>query len=124
MTSQTRLIAMVGGVAVVAAALWFTMVRDRTDLGGWPPSQRAEFMHSCVEECRKSPGVTEYKYPLCDRACTCGADEGEKIMTVQELGLTAQAIASGSASTEQLAKMDRVKAAGMRCAMGSAPDKK
>lgn len=127
MTPQTRLIAVAGGVAVVAAAaiaLWFTMASDRTKLGGWPPSERAEFMRSCVEECRKSPGVTEDKYPLCDRACTCGADEGEKIMTSQELGQTAQAISSGSASAAQLAKMERVKAAGMRCVMGSAPDKK
>ena len=125
MTSRTRLIAALaaGAVLLVGIGIWLVMTGDRTD-GTWPPSERAAFMRSCVEECRKSPGVTEDKYPLCDRACTCSADEGEKIMTVRELGATAQAISSGSASAEQIAKMDRVKAAGMSCAMQAAPEKK
>ena len=126
MTPRSRLIAaLLGGVALlIAVAVWLVMPGDRKDETSWPPAERAAFMRSCVEECRKSPGVTEDKYPLCDRACTCGADEGEKIMTVQELGLTAQAIAGGGASAEQIAKMERVKAAGMRCAIDSASDKK
>ncbi len=127
MKPQTRLIAVVGSVAVVAAAaiaLWFTMASDRTALGIWPPAERAAFMRSCIEECRKSPGVTEDKYPLCDRACACSADEGEKVMTVQELAATAEAISKGAASADQSAKMDRVKAAGLSCAMQAAQEKK
>ena len=70
MTSQTRLIAaLVAGAAVlIAVGLWLTMAGDRTDGKGWPQSERAAFMRSCLEECGKSPGVTEDKYPLCDRA--------------------------------------------------------
>ncbi len=127
MTSRTRLaVLLLGGAAVlIAVALWFVMSGDRQQAGaGWPPSERAAFMRSCIEECRNSPGVTADKYPLCDTACTCGADEGEKAMSVQELTATARAISSGSASAEQTAKMDRVKAAGMRCVMGSPPAQK
>jgi hypothetical protein len=45
-------------------------------------------------------------------------------MSVRELASTAQSISSGSASAEQTAKMERVKAAGMRCAMQAAQEKK
>ena len=126
MTQRSRLIAALaaGASLLVAIGVWLVMAGDRKDGTSWPASERAAFMRSCVEECRKSPGVTEDKYPLCDRACACSADEGEKVMSVQELGLTAQSISSGSASAEQTAKMERVKAAGMRCAMQAAPEKK
>jgi|SRR5471030_5744 hypothetical protein len=127
MTPRTRLIAaLLGGAAIlIAVAVWLVMPSDRKDGGtSWPPSERAAFMRSCIEECRKSPGVTEDKYPLCDRACACSADEGEKVMSVQELGLTALSISSGSASAEQTAKMERVKAAGLSCAMRAAQEKK
>jgi hypothetical protein len=112
-----------GAVLLIAAAVWLVMPGDRKDGGtSWPPSERAAFLRSCVEECRKSPGVTEDKYPLCDRACACSADEGEKVMSVQELMSTAQSISSGSGSAEQTAKMDRVKAAGMSCVMQAVPE--
>ena len=127
MTRRSQLIAALtaGASLLVAIGVWLVMAGDRKDGGtSWPPSERAAFMRSCVEECRKSPGVTEDKYPLCDRACACSADEGEKVMSVQELGRTAQSISGGSASAEQIAKMERVKAAGMRCAMQAAPETK
>ena len=127
MTPRTRSIAALlgGAVLLIAVTVWLVLPSDRKDGGtSWPPSERAAFMRSCVEECRKSPGVTEDKYPLCDRACTCSADEGEKVMSVQELWSTATSISSGSASVEQTAKMERVKAAGMRCVMQAAPEKK
>src|SRR5258708_5177894 len=101
MTPRTSLIAALlgGAVLLIAAAVWLVMPGDRKDGGtSWPPSERAAFLRSCVEECRKSPGVTEDKYPLCDRTCACSADEGEKVMSVQELRSTAQSISSGSAS--------------------------
>lgn len=118
MTPRTGLIAaLLGGVAllVAVAAWWFVAADHRKDGESWSSSDRADFIRSCVEECRKSPGVTEDKYPLCDRACACGADEGERIMTAKELAAVAQAITSGKATPEQSAKMDSVKAAGMRC---------
>ena len=126
MTQRSRLIAaLLGGAAIlIAVAVWLVMASDRKDGTSWPPSDRAAFMRSCVEECRKSPGVTEDKYPLCDRACACSADEAEKSMSVQELGSTAQAISGGSASAEQLAKMEKMKAAGLSCAMQAAQEKK
>jgi hypothetical protein len=127
MTPQTRLIAIVGGVAFVVAAavaFWFTMTGPRADGKGWPAEERAAFMRNCVEQCRMSPGMTEAQYPICDTACTCAANEGEKNFTVAELAEAAQAVTSGNASPEQTAKMDRLKAAGMNCAAGNPPDKK
>jgi hypothetical protein len=123
MTSQTRLFAgLLAGAAVLAMVVaWLVTAGNRSEATGWPPSERAAFMRNCVEQCRKSPGVTEEKYPLCDRACTCSADEGEKIMTASELEGIAQAISKGIASVEQTAKMNRLKAAGMSCAAASSP---
>lgn len=126
MSRQTRLIAaLLGGLAIaIVAAAWFVFAGSHGDGTSWPPGERAAFMRSCVEKCRAAPGVTESHYPLCDSACTCAADEGEKIMTVQELAAAAQAITSGKASAEQTAKMDRLKAAGMRCSRPTNPAKK
>jgi hypothetical protein len=124
--TRTQLISslVAGAALLVVLGVWLVMAGGGKDGGAWPPSERAAFIRSCVEECRKSPGVTADKYPLCDRACACSADEGERIMTAQELGKTATSISNGTASPEQLAKMDRVKAAGMHCVTGAAPDKK
>jgi hypothetical protein len=122
MTPRTRLtVLLLGGAAVlIAIVVWFVMARDQPQAGaGWPPSERAAFMRSCVEQCRTSPGVTADKYPLCDTACTCAADEGEKTMGVRELTAAAQAINDRSATPEQTARMDRLKAAGMRCIAGT-----
>jgi hypothetical protein len=127
MTPQTRLIAIVGGAAFVVAAavaFWFTMAANRADGKGWPTEERAAFMRNCVEQCRMTPGMTEARYPVCDTACTCAANEGEKNFTVEELAAAAQATISGNASPEQTAKMNRLKAAGMSCAAGNPPDKK
>ncbi len=126
MSRQTRFIAaFLAGLAILAlVAVWFVMGRGQPPAAGWPPSERAAFMRSCLEQCRTSPGVTEDRYPLCQSACTCAADEGEKTMTVQELASAAQAISSGKASAEQTAMMDRLKAAGMRCSTGTAPAQK
>lgn len=124
-----RVIAIAGGVAFVAAAavaFWLTMAGNHsgTTTAGWPPAERAAFMRNCVEQCRAAPGVTADKYSICDRACTCAADEGEKTMTVQDLGRAAQAITDNNASAEQTAMMDRLKAAGARCAAGTPPPQK
>jgi hypothetical protein len=127
MTPRTGLIAaLLGGVAllVAVAGWWFIAAGHSNDGASWSSSDRAGFIRSCIEECRKSPGVTEDKYPLCDRACTCGADEGEKIMTAGELAAVAQALASGKATAEQSAKMDRIKAAGMSCVTTPPPAQK
>ena len=126
MTPRTRLIAILlgGSALLIMIAVWLVMSGDRTDGTSWPPSDRAAFMRSCIEKCRASPGVTEARYPLCDSACACAADEGEKVMSASELASAAQAITSGNASAEQTAKMERLKAAGLTCAMRTAQDKK
>jgi hypothetical protein len=121
MTSRTRTIVVAAGIAFVVAAIvayLVTMNGNRSDRTGWPPAERAAFMRNCVEQCRNSPGVTADKYPICDKACTCAADEGEKTMTVDDLAAAAQAISSGKASPKQTAMMDGLKAAGARCAAG------
>jgi hypothetical protein len=125
MTPRTRLIAaLLGGAAVLAAAAWLVIAGDRNEGTSWAASDRTAFMTSCVEQCRKAPGVTEAQYPRCDTACACAADEGEKTMTARELGSAALAISSGTASDEQKKKMDRVTAAGLSCVSAAAPARK
>jgi hypothetical protein len=125
MAPRTRLIALLlGGAAIlVLAVLWFAIAAEHKEGTSWSASERADFMRSCVEQCRASAGMTQDRYPLCDSACSCAADEGERTTTVQELAVAVQAITSGKASTEQTAMMDRLKAAGLRCATGTAPAK-
>ena len=126
MSRQTRFIAaLLGGLVILAlAVVWFVVAGHHKEGTSWPPSERAAFMRSCLEQCRTSPGVTEDRYPLCQSACSCAADEGEKTMTVEELASAAQAISSGKASAEQTAMVDRLKAAGRRCSTGTAPAQK
>ena len=126
-----RLLAIAGGGAVVVAAavaFWLTMSGNmagtRTGPAEWPPAERAAFMRSCQQECQNSPGVTPEKYPLCERACTCAADEAEKTMNMAQLSDAAQAVGSGKASPEQTALLERLKSAGARCAAGSPPIQK
>jgi hypothetical protein len=85
----------------------------------WSEGQRAAFIDACVRSCRASPGVTPDRYPLCDQACKCGADEGEKIVTGQELVEIYKTMQSGKPTKEQNDKFERMKAAGIACAAQS-----
>lgn len=127
MSRQTRLIAAVlGGAAVLALVVaWLMIGGGHGDKTSWSSSQRKSFMTSCVKECRATPGVTPDRYPICDVACTCAADEGEKIMTADELDTADQAVHAGTASPGQKEKMNRLAEAGRRCVTGAAtPAKK
>lgn len=126
MSRQTRFIAaLLGGLAVlVLVAVWLMRTDGPNGSTSWPPAARTSFIASCVEKCRAAPGVTEARYPLCDSACACAADESEKIMTGDELGAAALAMNAGTASAEQKDKMNHIKAAGMACATRTTQDKK
>ena len=117
MSGGTRLLAIiVGAVVVIAAIAGVAIYLQRgqetgppgplVTPGGWPASERAAFINSCVDKCRAAPGVTPERYPMCDRACKCAADEAEKTMTVEEMASAAQAISSGKASAAQAATME------------------
>jgi hypothetical protein len=128
MSGQTRLLAIFAGVAVLAliAGVAITLQRGQdaqpsAEPGRWPASDRAAFIDSCVKSCRAAPGVTPDRHPLCDQACTCGADEAEKIVTGQELVEIYNAVQSGKATKEQNDKLERMKAAGVACAAQGAP---
>ena len=71
-----------------------------------------------------APAVTPDRYPVCDRACACGADEAQKTMTARELDAAAQAMATNTASAEQKAAMDRLQKAGLRCVTDKLPAQK
>jgi hypothetical protein len=123
MSERTRLLAAIfGGLAIIAviAGVAITATTQRgqdTQLPGrWPAAERTAFIDSCVKSCRASPGVTPARYPLCDQACQCGADEAEKIVTGQELVDIYKALQSGKATNEQNDKLERMKAAGIDCA--------
>jgi len=85
--------------------------------GAWPESQRKNFIDACVDSCRKAPGVTSARYPLCDQACKCAADEGERLVPGTELAAIYLAHQTGTASAEQKEKMQKLGDAGLACAM-------
>jgi hypothetical protein len=123
MSGRTRLLAaIVGGLAVIAliAGVAITLQRGQDEQpsgqpGPWPAQERTAFIDSCVKSCRAAPGVTPARYPLCDQACKCGADEAEKIVTGQELVEIYKAMQSGKPTKEQSDKLERMKAAGVAC---------
>jgi hypothetical protein len=82
----------------------------------WPQSQRMTFIENCVQSCRNAPGVTAATNPVCDQVCACAADEGEKLVTVNELAMIVMAEKVGLASSEQKEKMQRLKDASLACA--------
>ena len=105
-------------IVIVAAAILINRLPDvePSEPGRWPASERASFIDSCVKSCRASPGVTADRYPLCDRACKCSADEAEKMVTAHELVDMYKAMQSGKATKEQNEKLEKMKAAGIVCA--------
>ena len=128
MSGGTRLLVAILGGLVAVAVIWVvaTMVlRSREEPppepGKWPASQGTAFIDSCVKSCRAAPGVTPERYPLCDQACTCSADEAEKMVTAQELVDLYKGMQSGKPTKEQNEKLEKMKAAGVACA---APNKK
>ncbi len=112
MSRGTRLLVILLGAAVaVAAIVGIAIYLQR----GWPAAERTAFIDACVSSCRASPGVTPDRYPMCDQACTCGADEAEKMMTAREL-MEFKTMESDKATPEQADKLEKVKAAGAACA--------
>jgi len=129
MSGRTRLLAIFGGLAAIAviAVVDFTLLRGHetgppgplVTPGRWPAAERAAFIDSCVKSCRASPGVTADRYPLCDQACKCGADESEKMVHAEELMEIYKASQSGTATRDQNDKLEKMKAAGIACAKGA-----
>ena len=120
MSGNTRLLAAIfGGVAIIAliAGAVFMLRNQSTpsEPGRWPPAERTAFIDPCVKSCRASPGVTPARYPVCDQACKCSADEAEKMVTPQELVELYRGMQSGKPTKEQTDKLEKMKAAGVAC---------
>ena len=47
----------------------------------WTKDQRTRFVGSCVEGCQSTPNMSDSGKAACSKACTCLADQGEKMMT-------------------------------------------
>jgi hypothetical protein len=126
MSGRARLLAIFAGSAAITliAAVAITLLRGQEAApsdpsGRWPAPERAAFIDACVQKCRAAPGVTPDRYPLCDQACKCAADEAEKVVPGQELGEIYRAMQGGKATPEQNDKIERMKAAGIACARNS-----
>jgi hypothetical protein len=126
MSGSTRLLVIIlGAVVVIAAAAGIAIYLQGgqetappgplATPGAWPASERQAFIASCVKSCRSSPGVTADRYPLCDQACKCSADEAEKLVTAEELVEIYKAMQGGTASKDQNDKVEKMKAAGIAC---------
>ncbi len=112
MSRGTRLLAIILGAAVaIAAIVVVALYLNR----GWPPAERTAFIEACVKSCRGSPGVTADRYPVCDKACTCAADEAEKMVSARELTELYNAMQSKTATPEQNEKLEKMKSAGVTC---------
>jgi hypothetical protein len=113
--------ALAGGAVLVAIALAVLPLKDDPKASPppspshWPESQRASFIENCVKSCRNAPGAAAAAYPLCDQACGCAADEGEKFVTVNELAMIVLAEKVGMASSEQKEKIQKLKDASLSC---------
>jgi hypothetical protein len=115
--------ALVGGAVLVAIALAVLPLRDSTVAphapqppNHWSESERATFIDACAKSCRNSAGATAAGQALCERVCSCSADEGEKFLTVNELAAIVLAEKVGMASSDQKEKMQKLKDAGLACA--------
>jgi hypothetical protein len=47
----------------------------------WTKDQRTRFLGSCIEGCQSTPDLSAAGRAACPKACTCLADQGEKMMT-------------------------------------------
>jgi hypothetical protein len=106
-------VGLIGFVTLVAIAAHF--IEPRQPSGGWSKETRNKFIEGCANKCKNSPRVTADQYALCDKACSCSADEAEKIMTSAELVEYYLAEQAGLASNAQKQKMQRITAAGIAC---------
>jgi hypothetical protein len=119
-------ITLLGGLAiagVVVMAVWYVRSPGGSP-GGWPAEERRAFLDSCNKQCRSSPGVTPDRYPHCDKACVCGADEAERTVSYGELGRLVVAQKTGVSTHEQDEKMQRIAAASLACVGGTPGGKK
>lgn len=108
-------VALAGFIAAVATAAYFIEPQQQPS-GHWPKEHRDAFIAQCTKKCKASPGVTPDRYALCDKACSCGADEAEKIMTPAELAEFYLAQKAGLVSNAQKEKIKRVAQASVDCA--------
>jgi len=124
MTSQTRTVLLVvaGLVVLAAVATWLSLRGHQGN--AWPAEAKAAFVKNCVEKCRAAPGMTEDKYAYCDSACTCSADESEKVVSIAELEEIGLAMKTGKTAPSQTETLNRVKGAAAVCTARAAKEQK
>lgn len=115
--SQVAVAGLVIVVVVAGLSLGFEFLHSRpsTTPGHWPAEQKAAFIESCNTKCKAAPGVTPDRYPLCEKVCTCSADEGEKILSDADLSEIYAAQQSGKMSLEQNEKMQKLTKVAQAC---------
>lgn len=106
-------LAAVGVVAVASLAAHLLLKRPTP--GHWAEAQKSAFIEACNTNCKKSPGVTPDRYPICEKVCACSAAEAEKILSEADLAEIEAAASSGKTSLEQNEKMQRMTKATQVC---------
>jgi hypothetical protein len=86
-------------VALLIALAWPAMAE-------WTETQRKNFLESCLEGCQSTPDLSGRGKLLCPKACECVADEGEKIMTPDEMDEAEKAAGEGK-TTAKLEELDK-----------------
>jgi hypothetical protein len=72
----------------------------------WTKDQRTRFLSSCGEGCQSTPDLSAAGRAACRTACTCLADQGEKMMTPADFDEADKAAAENktTAKMEELSK--------------------
>ena len=70
----------------------------------WTRAQRTHFLDQCIASCQATPNMPEARRGVCDKTCSCVADEAETQVTPADMDALDEAAAAGR-TTETMQKI-------------------
>ena len=70
----------------------------------WTRAQRTHFLDQCIASCQATPNMPEARRGVCDKTCSCVADQAETQVTPAEMYALDEAAAAGR-TTETMQKI-------------------
>ena len=61
----------------------------------WTRAQRTHFLDQCIASCQATPNLPEARRGVCDKTCSCVADEAETQVTPADMDAIEEAAAAG-----------------------------
>jgi hypothetical protein len=128
MPISARSRAVLAGLAIAgllaAVTLAVHLMKPGQSSARWPEAQRSSFIDACNKNCRSAPGVTPDRYPLCDKACLCAVEEGEKVLSGEDLTQIYLAQTGGKPTEEQKEKVRKLTRISLACVAEALRDRK